>query len=454
MERAIKTMVTRVFLDIACSLEAYEDAVLASKEEELGREGDLRSLNALSGLMRDVNLISCDLAALARYTSDGAGSAGEMNIESQRLFNSVSEISSNADLAMAQATEADQCTTAGRTAMTQATSAMENISSAVSESAESIGELSSASEQIGQILTLIEGIAQQTNMLALKATIEAARAGDAGRGFAVVASEVKRLADQTSKATDDINLRIGALRDRISLILSAIERTNSAVSNGRQAIAEATDIMERISSQVAGATDKMKDISAILQQQHTATGHIAGGLEHVTEAAKGSDKELQAISTQLHSCYEGFRGKSEKHFRPESARSMCEMAKIDHILFLRRVVDVLVGAGTWSAREVPEPHQCRFGKWWNAQSDFSTGSQQTRPALEAAHKRVHDAGRKALEAHEAGDSKLALQFLNEMYEASGEVFAALDEVSDAIEARDRSGIPFSGGSKSGTRSAA
>ena len=433
LERSLKTFVSRVFLDIACSLEAYEGKVLEKKGAAVEREGDIRTLNALAEIVCDVNQISCDLASLSSFTTTSASQAKDMNCEAQRLFFSVSEISSNANDAMSKASEADQCTKAGLSAMTRATEAMENISSAAAEFARCIDELSNASEHIGQILTMIGGIAQQTNMLALNATIEFARAGQAGRGFAVVAAEVKRLAQQTSGAASDINNRIGALRDGMRLILSSMEHTNTAVGNGREAIGEATGIMDQISTQVAGVTDKIKDISNVLQEQQTATTQISGSLDQITEATVGSNKEILDIGERLHNCYEGFHEKASKHFRPESARSRCEMAKIDHVIFLRRVGDVLTGQDKWKSSEVPDHHSCRFGQWWHTLTGTNIRSLPSSRQLDLAHQRVHEAGRLALQSYEASDMKLALKRLNEMYAASSEVFDALAGISAALE---------------------
>ena len=433
LERLLKTLVARIFLDIACSLEAYEGKVLDQKGDAVEREGDARTLNALAGILRDVNQISYDVAALSRFTTTSADQAKQINNDAQELFASVSEISSNASEAMSKASEAEECTKTGLSAMARARDAMENISGAAAESASSINDLSAASEDIGQILSLIGGIAQQTNMLALNATIESARAGQAGRGFAVVASEVKRLAQQTSNAASDINKRIGALREGMRLILASMDHTNAAVGAGRQAIAEATGVMDRISLEVDGVTGKIKDISGVLQHQQTATSHIGSSIGQIADSAVGGNQELIAIGKRLHDCYQGFQENARKHFHPDSARSRLEMAKIDHIIFLRRIVDVLTGQDTWASCDVPDHHRCRFGEWWDQLKETRIQSLPAAAQLEAAHERVHSIAKRALEAYEAKDMGRAFKTLQELSAASSEVFDALVAVSAALE---------------------
>jgi len=135
-----------------------------------------------------------------------------------------------------------------------------------------INELSQAAGRIGDVVKLITAIAEQTNLLALNATIEAARAGEAGRGFAVVASEVKQLASQTAKATEEISAQIASMQTATQESVGAIKEIGGTIG--------------RI-SEIAGA------IAAAVQEQGAATGEIA---RNVGEAAKGTAEVASNIT--------------------------------------------------------------------------------------------------------------------------------------------------------------
>jgi methyl-accepting chemotaxis protein len=151
-----------------------------------------------------------------------------------------------------------------------------------------VGQLSTGAERIGDVIKLIRSIAEQTNLLALNATIEAARAGEAGRGFAVVASEVKTLATQTAKATEDIAAQIGAIQ--------------SSTAEAVTAIRSITDVMDDISgftTTIAAAVEEQsastQEISRNIQEVAGTAKELAGNMAIVTEAIDETNRSASAV---------------------------------------------------------------------------------------------------------------------------------------------------------------
>jgi methyl-accepting chemotaxis protein len=176
---------------------------------------------------------------------------------------------------------------------------------------ETVLGLSSAAEKIGDVIKLISEIANQTNLLALNATIEAARAGEAGRGFAVVAAEVKKLAEQTGKATDEIRAQIGAIQTTSGGVVSAI-----------QGMIVTIDEINTIASSIAGAVEEQsaatQEIARNVQNAAKVTGEISTNIVAVTGAANesgaaasqvlGASEELSRQSERMRSHVETFIG--------------------------------------------------------------------------------------------------------------------------------------------------
>ncbi len=173
---------------------------------------------------------------------------------------------------------------------------------AVDRSQEVIGRLSTAVGEISQIAALINDIASQTNLLALNATIEAARAGDAGKGFAVVANEVKHLANQTARATDDINNRIAQIQattgeavrsvSAIAAVVSDVEEMSTALASGVEEQSAATaEIARSVNNMSHSAHDVAKQIS-IVADEALATGRRADQVKQGTDKVKGGVEDF------------------------------------------------------------------------------------------------------------------------------------------------------------------
>ena len=432
LDQTLQTLIARVFLDIIVSDSASVDAAVTERGDDLEPEHDILNLRNLAGTVVDVNEVAIDLAYLANNTVNVTGSAQTISAAAAELVASVDEIARNSDGAATDATATDATVTAGRQAVAQVNAAIGNIAAAVEETSAGVDELSRASEQIGQILTVIEIIAGQTNLLALNATIEAARAGEAGKGFAVVATEVKSLATQTSRSTEDITERIASLRSGMNVILTTMQRSKSAVTDGQEAIAQAASTMDRITDQVSNVSTRMQGIADILRQQKGASAEIARSIDRVATTSTENETLLVRMSTKLHDSNDRFSDNAKSWFKADSHRALCEMAKIDHVLFKKRVVDVLMGRGAWAAGEVPDHHNCRLGKWYDGVQPPEIKALAAFRHLVEPHARVHATAKAALTAHARGDTPTALRSLTDMNDASHEVLRLLDELSEAL----------------------
>ncbi|MGP0595106.1 methyl-accepting chemotaxis protein [Nitrospira sp. T9] len=174
----------------------------------------------------------------------------------------------------------------GQEEMTQTVMGMQQISQAVVQAANIITTLGRSSDQIGEIVCVIEDIADQTNLLALNAAIEAARAGEQGRGFAVVADEVRKLAERTTKATKEIGDMIRQIQKDTRSAVSSMDQGTSQVGHGVALANKTGEALANIHSMINATVGKIQQIANATEEQSSATRQIASDLEFMTQTTR------------------------------------------------------------------------------------------------------------------------------------------------------------------------
>ncbi len=261
-------------------------------------QGSLRELiGAVHGNVGNLNRAAQDLSA-ASSSSARAGMAQSEAASSMAA--SVEELSVSIDQVEEHAREARGVTQAsggqseeGGRIIHQTAEEMRNISAAVNSTAGTIRELEDFSGQISSIVSVIKDIADQTNLLALNAAIEAARAGEQGRGFAVVADEVRKLAERTAKSTQEITGMIGKIQQGTQRAAQEMEAGVQRVNDGVNLAHKAGDSVIGIRAGAEQVTQAVDDISLALKEQSTATREIAQKVERI---AQGAEENSAAVN--------------------------------------------------------------------------------------------------------------------------------------------------------------
>jgi methyl-accepting chemotaxis protein len=176
---------------------------------------------------------------------------------------------------------------------------MERIDTAVQQTSEKMRQLGARSNEISEIIDLINDIASQTNLLALNAAIEAAHAGEAGLGFSVVAEEIRKLAERSARATRDVGNLIKAIQGETGQALSAMELGMKEVKEGSLLASQASRALQDISEAVKQSSELIEEISAASEEQARVTRNLAGAMETISsitlETSAGAHETAQTI---------------------------------------------------------------------------------------------------------------------------------------------------------------
>lgn len=281
---ALDTLVKAAMLDMDLCMSTIEACAAKAKTEERNQlAADFEK--TVSAIVSSVAAASEELSTTAKAMADTAAGTTERS-------SSVAAASEEASVAARTVAQAAGELTRAISEISERASEAAGVSSQARDearrTAETMAELAAAAERIGTIVSLIETVAEQTNLLALNATIEAARAGEAGKGFAVVASEVKSLAAQTARATEDISSQIANVQNVVSSAVKAIEAVSGSIE-------QVTGVSASISAAVEEQSAATSEIERNTSQSAESSGMVSRTITEVLSGAQETSNSAGAV---------------------------------------------------------------------------------------------------------------------------------------------------------------
>ncbi len=296
-------------------------------ELDSGKKQDTGIFEAMKTMIKSLKKIAGQITAQSNavaISSDGvsvnatqiSSVIDEQSRQVEQTSLATSELSQTiADVAMSAASASDSSRESvetaenGKTVVDQTVTSMMNIAANVEQSSNAISTLGESSKKIGDIIDVINDIASQTNLLALNAAIEAARAGEQGRGFAVVADEVRKLAEKTAQATDEITSMISKIQKDTESSVHSMEKNKGEAEEGVRLVGQARESLEMIVDASRRCMDQVNSIAAATEEQSSAVEEVSSGAESISAdfnrtkdaslLINGSTKELAQIAHEL-----------------------------------------------------------------------------------------------------------------------------------------------------------
>lgn len=241
---------------------------------------------------------TCELSnateRIAKEVQEQMEHADMVATAAEEMSSTIQNVSENTHQAVDLSATVDSAASTGLAVVQETWQCMNSVSESVESTLAGIAELERSSASIGDMLSLIEDIADQTNLLALNAAIEAARAGEAGRGFAVVADEVRSLAEKTTKSTKDIERVVGKIQQESERAAASIRKESALVRSGLQQAEEARRQLEDIKNCASSSRMMSELIAVAAAEQTTVTGEISSKIHHISDAAHGTNQMMKA----------------------------------------------------------------------------------------------------------------------------------------------------------------
>jgi methyl-accepting chemotaxis protein len=254
----------------------------------------------LNGAIAEVTAAATEISAsseeMARGLAQQEQQATQVSAAVEQMATSVREVSQKSSDAASAAKESQEDATSGASVVKETVGEIEQIADNVRSSSQSVNALGAKSEQIGAIIKVINDIADQTNLLALNAAIEAARAGEHGRGFAVVADEVRKLAERTTKATEEVGQSIREIQDQTKTAVTLIEGGAKRVARGVELASNAGQALGRINQSSQGLAGMVTSIAAATEEQSAASEQISKSVEGISSVTKESSQAAGQMS--------------------------------------------------------------------------------------------------------------------------------------------------------------
>lgn len=348
----------------------------------------------------------------------------------EEMTATIGDIARNIHTASQAAETAKGASSKGKGMIGETVSSIDGVNSQIEKASGKVRDLAGFTKKIDEIVLMIKDIADQTNLLALNAAIEAARAGEQGRGFAVVADEVRKLAQRTANATSEINNILSAIHngtvDTTSMMDIAVDKAKITSDIARrldEAFGEIYSSFEKVS-------DMVHQVVAASEEQSATAAEISSNLTNIAE----DSRESSATVKEMASSFNKFASNAKEFLslldRFSDPKMKIGIIKADYVMWLNRIIDTIDLKETAITSDDLRADNSRMGKWYYGEGKEMFGRLNAFRELQSPHNKLHELGLKAYEVAKTGNRETVKQCIAESVKLVDEIISILAKIED------------------------
>lgn len=384
---------------------------------------------SISSVISATDSIRNDADTAHAKTQLQAEQANAVATAAAEMTSTIASISQNTSTAATTSMEARKIAQNCQTIAETAVKTISHVQDSTTELAGLVERLNGRAGEIGEIVTVIKDIADQTNLLALNAAIEAARAGEQGRGFAVVADEVRKLAERTIKATAEISEKIGAVQNDSRLTSNSMNIASNSVNEATMLMKDLGAPLQEIVQSTQEANDQIMQIAGAVEQQSATSEEIARNIAGASDISREVDSYSRTIITEINSLLSvivGLRAVALK-FHTGDTTVMLTTLKDGHRIMYGKVRNCVVNGERTDPSIIPTVEACKVCAWTRGAAEkYRNSSSFVR--MKELHLRYHEAATNAIREGNAGNTEKAAASLKEQEILLNEICGLIDKI--------------------------